>query len=85
MMQISVDPENSSLTQKASPAAMLFILALIALRIGSRLFVAQDSGADGLHGSALLVTDVLIAMALGFLSAQRLEMYMRAKRLLAQA
>jgi hypothetical protein len=86
LMQISVDPETRALTQKASPAAMIFIVVLIFARMGSRLFMGSEvSDGEGLHGTTLLITDTLVAMALGFLIAQRLEMYLRAKRLLAAA
>jgi membrane protein CcdC involved in cytochrome C biogenesis len=84
MMQIMVDPQTHALTQKASPAAMIFIALLIIARLGSRMFMGADAQEGGLHGTTLLVTDALIGMALGFLVAQRLEMYLRAKRLLAQ-
>ena len=70
MMHISVDPETHAIRQKASPAAMLFLLALIAVRYGAR---------------ELAATDILIAFALGLLSMQRYEMYLRAKRLLGEA
>jgi predicted permease len=84
LMQIVVDPATRTLTQKASPAAMLVIVCLIFARMGSRLFMGTEiSDGQGLHGSTLLITDSLIAMALGFLTAQRVEMYTRSKRLLA--
>ena len=36
MMHISVDPETHALNQKASPAAMMFLIALIAVRMAAR-------------------------------------------------
>ncbi len=83
MMQITLDRETQSLTQKASPAAMLFIVGLIALRMGSRMFMGAEVADGHLHRTTLMVTGVLITMALGFLAAQRLEMYLRGKRILA--
>lgn len=82
MMHITVHPENGTLNQKASPAAMIFIVVLILVRSATKVMVGTTGG-DGLHGTALLVTDILIALALGFIVAQRVEMYLRAKRLLA--
>jgi hypothetical protein len=38
-----------------------------------------------MHIDAALITDCLVALALGLLSAQRLEMYLRGTRLLADA
>lgn len=84
LMQISVDPVTRKLTQTVSPAAMIFIVVLLVLRFGSRsIFGGVASGAGGLHGAALIVTDCLVAMALGFLVMQRVEIFLRAKRLLA--
>ena len=83
LMRIHVDPETHTLNQRASPAAILFIVVLIAVRFGAREMLANGGGA-GLHLSTMLVTDVLIALALGLFAATRLEMYLRAKRLLEE-
>ncbi|MDO7842419.1 CcdC protein domain-containing protein [Sphingomonas immobilis] len=84
LMHIHVDPETHRLDQRASPAAMLFIVVLIAVRFGAREMLASGAGAS-FHLSTMLVTDVLIALALGLFAATRLEMYLRAKRLLEEA
>ena len=80
MMQIHVDPETHALNQKASPAAMVFLFALIIVRAGARNFL----GSEGSVSPAML-TDPLIAFALGMFTLTRLEMYLRAKRLLEAA
>jgi membrane protein CcdC involved in cytochrome C biogenesis len=77
MMQIHVDPETHALNQKASPAAMFFLVALIVVRSGARTVLGQSSAV-----SPAMLTDPLIAFALGMFSLTRLEMYLRAKRLL---
>jgi len=84
LMKIEVDPETHTLNQKASPAALLFIFVLIAIRFGAREALA-GGGSYGLHLNAMLITDVLIAFALGLFAVTRLEMYLRAKRLLEEA
>lgn len=84
LMRIHVDPQTHQLNQRASPAAVLFIFALIAVRMAARSVLATGSAA-GFHLSTMLVTDILIALALGLFAAQRLEMYLRAKRLLEEA
>ncbi|RYY28982.1 MAG: DUF1453 family protein [Sphingomonadales bacterium] len=83
MMRIVVDPETHAIKQKGSAAAMLLILLLIVIRAGARN--AEAMGVPGVHIDVVSMTDVLIALALGLLSAQRLEMFLRARRLLAQA
>jgi hypothetical protein len=82
LMKITVDPETHALNQVASPAAVLFILVLIAVRSGARMALVGD---NALHLNALAVTDMLIALALGLFTTQRIEMYLRAKRLLDAA
>ena len=80
MMQIHVDPETHALNQKASPAAMFFLIALIVVRSGARSLLSAES-----HVSPAMLTDPLIAFALGMFTLTRLEMYLRAKRLLEAA
>jgi membrane protein CcdC involved in cytochrome C biogenesis len=80
MMHIHVDPETQALNQKASPAAMLFLIALIVVRMAARGIIGQEGGV-----SPAMLTDPLIAFAVGMFTLQRLEMYLRAKRLLEEA
>lgn len=80
MMHIHVDPETHALNQKASPAAMIFLIALIIVRSGARSILGQESNI-----SPAMLTDPLIAFALGMFTVTRLEMYLRAKRLLEEA
>lgn len=79
MMHIHVDPETHALNQKASPAAVLFLIALIAVRSGARSFLGQTGTV-----SPAMLTDPLIAFALGMFTMTRVEMYLRAKRLLEE-
>lgn len=85
MMRITVDPESHALNQSASPAAVLFIVALILARNGARMALGTGTGDNALHLNAIAVTDMLIAFGLGLFALQRIEMYLRAKRLLDAA
>jgi membrane protein CcdC involved in cytochrome C biogenesis len=80
MMHIHVDPETHALNQKASPAAMMFLIALIVVRAGARSVLGQESNV-----TPAMLTDPLLAFALGMFAMTRLEMYLRAKRLLEEA
>ena len=80
MMQIHVDPVTHALNQKASPAAMFFLIGLIVVRAAARGVLGAEGGV-----SPAMLTDPLIAFALGMFTLQRLEMYLRAKRLLEEA
>ena len=82
LMRISVDPDTHQLNQTGSPAAILFLLVLVAVRSGARVALTGD---NLLHLNALAVTDMLVALALGLFTTTRLEMYLRAKRMLRSA
>ena len=84
MMHIHVDPQTHALNQKASPAAFVFIALLVLFRFGARSMM-EAGGSYGTHVNTMLITDVLIAFALGLFASTRLEMYVRAKRLLDEA
>lgn len=80
MMRIAIDPATHTLNQTASPAAFLFIVMLVVARSGARAALTPD---NALHLNAVAVTDMLIALALGLFTMQRLEMYLRGRRMLA--
>lgn len=79
LMRITVDPATHTLNQQVSPAAMLFVVVVLLARQGLR----YESVALGLD--VAMVTDLLLAFALGLISATRAEMFVRARRLLATA
>ena len=76
---IHVDPETHALNQRASPLAMLFLLAIILVKSA-----AQGEGRT-MHLDVSLVTDAALALALGMFTVSRVEMYLRGKRLLVAA
>lgn len=82
MIRIERNPDTGELRQKASPLAMLLLVALIVLKLGARA-IFGDNAATQPGSSASLLTDAFIGFALGLLSATRLELYLRARRLLA--
>lgn len=82
LMRINVDPHTHALNQTSSPGAVLFILAIVAMRFGARAVLVDG---NALHLNAIAVTDMLIALALGLFTAQRVEMYLRARRMLETA
>lgn len=78
MMRINIDPETHALNQQASPAAMLFIFVIIIVRQGLR----AEASEMGLN--AAFLTDLLVVFALGLFSMTRLEMFLRARRMLTE-
>jgi len=82
LIRITRNDETGELSQKASPLAMLLLLALIVLKFGARA-IFGDTAAGHPSSGAMLLTDAFIGFALGLLSATRLELYLRARRILA--
>jgi hypothetical protein len=83
LTHITVDPATHELTSKTSPVGMLLILALFAARYGVRALGPETAGA--LHVPVLAVTDALMLLAVGLVCAQRLEIALRATRLVREA
>lgn len=79
MMTIHVDPDTHALSQKGSPLAILFLLGIILIKTA-----AQTEGRS-LGFDLMLVTDAALALALGMFTMTRVEMYLRARRMLADA
>jgi hypothetical protein len=83
LTHIRVDPLTHAVTMKTSPIGIAFIFAIFAVRY---LLRAYGGGAARLlHVSALHVTDTLLVFAVGVVCAQRLELALRATRLLREA
>jgi hypothetical protein len=83
-IHIERDPATGELKQKASPLAMLLIAVLVVIKLGARQ-IFGDAAAVHPGSGALLLTDAFLGFALGLLSATRLELYLRGKRLLEAA
>lgn len=80
LIRIDRNHETGELRQKASPLAMVLLLALVGIKLGARaIFGESAAGQPG--SSAMLLTDTFIGFALGLLSATRLELYLRARRI----
>jgi hypothetical protein len=83
MMQIIVDPDTHAINQMASPLAMIFLVVIIGLRYGIR-FALAGKAADW-HISINMLADAPLFLGAAMFITTRLEMYLRAQRLLAEA
>lgn len=83
MMHISVDPQTHALNTRASPGAMIFIVAIIGLRMALRGVAMGEASA--LHLSVSVITGAFLTFAVGLIAVGRLEMALRAMRLLNEA
>lgn len=81
LIRIERNAETGELSQKASPLAMLLLVILVLLKLGARA-IFGDSAAGHPASGAMLLTDGFIGFALGLLSATRLELYLRARKIL---
>jgi len=82
-MRIEVDPASHELTSRASPIGVVFILALLVGRLGLRGVLTRSGPVGGI--SPLIVADALIFLAVGMMVTQGVEMWLRARHLLAAA
>ena len=79
LTHIEVDAESGEMTSRTSPIGMVFLGALVMLRYAARDLVTANAGT--LHVDAIQIADVFLAFAIGLVSAQRLEMWLRARRM----
>ena len=84
LTRISHDPADGSFTAAPSTAAVVLILLVFALRYGVKLWLAASPG--GRHGhEAELATNALLISSVGLIAAQRVEMVIRCRKLMAEA
>lgn len=79
---ITIEKEpDGSLKAQASPLGLVLIVGLLAARTGLREVMQENAAAW--HLDAVVITDAFMIFAIGLIVAQRLEMYLRAPRVLA--
>jgi hypothetical protein len=79
---IGVDPATGTLNQRASPLGLILLVVLIAVRYALRTLAHE---ASPVHLSAAAIVDAFLALAFGLIAMQRLEMFLRGRKLLAAA
>jgi membrane protein CcdC involved in cytochrome C biogenesis len=80
---VSIDPQSHALTSKTSPAGLYLLIGLLLVRIALRAYLATK--ASSLHLDVALLTDAFLVFAIGLVATQRLEIWVRARRLIAAA
>jgi hypothetical protein len=77
---------NGGLTQKASPAALMLLVVIIGIRYSVRAYFGASPDANGqMSEQALIATDALLLFAVGLIAMTRVELAIRAQRILAGA
>lgn len=83
LTKIDIHPETHDLASRQSAIGLVFIFAILAIRYGARDLLAQNAGA--LHIPVAAALDAFFALAIAMLSVQRLELWLRATKMLAEA
>jgi membrane protein CcdC involved in cytochrome C biogenesis len=83
LTRIDVDPATDTAIQQASVFGVLLIISLLVVRTGVRL--AVDTGSLSLPVSVDIATGWLLALAVGIVVVQQIEIWLRARRVMAQA
>ena len=79
---ITIEKEpDGSLKAQASPLGLILVVGLFAARAGLR--EVMEVNAAVWHLDAVVVTDAFMLFAVGLIVSQRVEMYIRARRVLA--
>ncbi|MDE8654093.1 CcdC protein domain-containing protein [Novosphingobium album (ex Liu et al. 2023)] len=85
LMRLHVDDDSGTVMMRQSPAALVLIVVIAVLR---RAIHPATPGTPPVHGhfpaEALYFTDALLGFVLGMIVAQRLEIWLRARALLAE-
>jgi Protein of unknown function (DUF1453) len=81
LIPITIDPATHLLNTRTSPAALAFLLVLFLVRFGARAMLTNQT----LHIATTLLTDGFVVLAAGLYVVSRLEMWLRARRLLQDA
>ena len=79
---ITIEKEaDGSLKAQASPLGLILVVGLFAARAGLR--EVMEANAAAWHLDAVVVTDAFLLFALGLVVTQRIEIYIRARHILA--
>jgi hypothetical protein len=81
---ITHDPDTGELIAQPSIAAAVLILVVFAIRFGLRAWLAGTPGAGHNHVS-VVAANALLIFSVGVVAMQRIEMYLRCRRLLTAA
>jgi len=88
LTHITIDPQTHEFTSRASIIGTILIGVVFAARYGLRMAVANGGAGPmplGLHLDVAGITGGLMLFALAMMSVQRIEMFLRCQKLLAEA
>lgn len=80
MVRVSVDPETHTALSQSSPLGVLFILAVIGLKMFARGPVGEAT-----NPQTALLTDSLLLLGAGMVGVAGLEVWIRARKMIADS
>ncbi len=80
-MHIEMHPENGTLMVTGGQAAILLLVVLLLFRMALRTGLEME--AEALHLNMVLITDAFILFSVALFSVRSLEMYLRARKVMA--
>ncbi|WP_205478724.1 CcdC protein domain-containing protein [Sphingomonas arenae] len=84
MFALRVDPESGLVLRRRSRAAVVLLVGVVSLRFIANLWVGPGTGVDPETSPTLIVTDFMMGCVFGLLAVTRIEIAIRARRLLAR-
>ena len=81
--EIHIHPATHDISSRQGAIGLVFILAIFAVRYFARDFLTANAGA--LHIPVIAALDAFFVLAIAMLSVQRLELWLRASRMLTEA
>ena len=81
--RLTVDPQTHEVTSATSPIGLMIIVAVFLVRFGLRSATVAEAGASGLDPA--VIADAFLLLAAGLVVGQRVEIFLRARRLIAAA
>jgi hypothetical protein len=82
-MAIEVHPEDGTLMVTGGQAAILVLVVLVLIKLGLNTGLAVEGKA--LHLDALLISDAAIVFTASLFTVRAVEMYIRARRIMARS
>ena len=80
---LTVEPTTHEVTSATSPVGLMIIVAVFLVRFGLRSATAAEAGVSGL--APAVIADAFLLLAAGLVVGQRVEIFLRARRLIAAA
>ena len=82
-VKLTVDPQTHEVTSTTSPVGLVIIVAVFLVRSGLRSAAGVEAGASGLDPA--VIADAFLLLAAGLVVGQRVEIFLRARRLISAA